>query len=215
MKQVKQLALICTLSVVISLVTATAQAMSLQNATGLTGVFTTETFDTSGAVAGSLAASQFSGLFFDTNLYVNPDYGGKIPNMLGNSLGNFYDPYGNCCMSSTSFSFSSVVSNVAFAFASNPGTSTFSAYLGQTLVESFSAATGYDGSFYGFTGIAFDSIKIDSGGSNGAYLMDNLQFVSVSAVPEPEAYAMLLVGLCLIGFIAARRSSQNSTMTFA
>jgi hypothetical protein len=40
---------------------------------------------------------------------------------------------------------------------------------------------------------------------NHAFVMDNL---SISAVPEPESYAMLLVGLGLIGGIARRRKSE-------
>lgn len=39
-----------------------------------------------------------------------------------------------------------------------------------------------------------------SGASNGAY------HVAVTAVPEPETFAMLLAGLGLVGFIARRRS---------
>jgi hypothetical protein len=31
----------------------------------------------------------------------------------------------------------------------------------------------------------------------------------VPAVPEPESYAMMLAGLCLIGFIASRRKKDQ------
>ena len=41
---------------------------------------------------------------------------------------------------------------------------------------------------------------------NGRIILTDVPgFVHVSAVPEPETYAMLLAGLCLIGFIARRR----------
>lgn len=44
----------------------------------------------------------------------------------------------------------------------------------------------------------------NSGGDNVGILLDN---VSVSAVPEPETYAMLLVGLGLLGFTVRRRKA--------
>ena len=44
------------------------------------------------------------------------------------------------------------------------------------------------------------------GGDNVGALLDN---VSVSAVPEPETYAMFLAGLGLMGFIARRRSKTS------
>jgi len=39
--------------------------------------------------------------------------------------------------------------------------------------------------------------------------MDNLK-VSVSPVPEPETYTMLLAGLGAIGFAARRKKSNHS-----
>jgi len=42
-------------------------------------------------------------------------------------------------------------------------------------------------------------------GSNIGTLLDN---VSVTAVPEPETYALLLAGLCLVGF-TSRKSKQS------
>ena len=46
----------------------------------------------------------------------------------------------------------------------------------------------------------------NAGGDNVGALLDN---VSVSAVPEPETYAMLLAGLGLLGF-SIRRIKQNA-----
>ena len=42
---------------------------------------------------------------------------------------------------------------------------------------------------------------LNAGGDNFGALLDN---VSVSAIPEPESYAMLLTGLSLIGFMVRR-----------
>ncbi|AEJ00168.1 PEP motif putative anchor domain protein [Nitrosomonas sp. Is79A3] len=54
------------------------------------------------------------------------------------------------------------------------------------------------------TGI-YSLIFQNAGGDNVGALLDN---VSVSAVPEPETYAMLLVGLGLLGFMARRRKES-------
>ena len=54
------------------------------------------------------------------------------------------------------------------------------------------------------TGI-YSLIFQNAGGDNVGALLDN---VSVSAVPEPDTYAMLLVGLGLLGFTARRRKES-------
>jgi len=56
-----------------------------------------------------------------------------------------------------------------------------------------------------FAGIGY-TVNLESGSSYTAYSGDVL---SVSAVPEPETYAMLLAGLGLIGFTARRRKDLN------
>ena len=45
-----------------------------------------------------------------------------------------------------------------------------------------------------------------------SYIATSGDVLSVSAVPEPETYAMMLAGLGLIGFIAYRRKSDSSIM---
>lgn len=186
-----------------------AQASSFNNAGGLNGMvssFTTESFDNSGAASNTLAGNLFAGLSFGANIYTSEAYGGSFANFSGTSITNF-NP---CCTAITSFSFASLASAAAFAFVTNNGISTFTAKLYGNAVESFSAATSTSNgtNYYGFSGIVFDSIEIQSGGSNNAYALDNLQVSQVSAVPEPTTYAMLLAGLGLLGFAARRKAAM-------
>ncbi len=48
-------------------------------------------------------------------------------------------------------------------------------------------------------------------GTNGSYSGN----MSVSPIPEPETYAMLLVGLGFVGFKLIRRSAKDSVVSFA
>ena len=92
------------------------------------------------------------------------------------------------------------------------------AFLGDDMVEQFTALTGIENdNFYGFTGISFDRIHIDTTSVEGvSYILDNLQVASsfdgspVTQVPEPESYAMFMAGLALMGFIARRRKNGQS-----
>ena len=48
------------------------------------------------------------------------------------------------------------------------------------------------------------------GGSKATFYGATLTYTPVTAVPEPESYAMLLAGLGLVGTIAIRRRNQNN-----
>ena len=180
-----------------------AQAASFQNTFGLVAPVSVQDFNSPVVADYSPAGSVFSGMTFSSNVNVTNAYNGSFGST-GQAIVNFYP----CCSTPSFVSFSSVINNIGFLFVTNPGTSTFSAYMGNTLVESFSAPSNLSSlnRYYGFTGIAFNKIRFDSGGVNNAMLLDNMQF-GPSAVPEPETYAMLLAGLGLLGF--ARRRKQH------
>ena len=44
-------------------------------------------------------------------------------------------------------------------------------------------------------------------GDNGTVGFDNLQYGVLTAVPEPETYALMLAGLGLVGALARRRKA--------
>ena len=78
------------------------------------------------------------------------------------------------------------------------GTEVFSNYFSRTLA----------GSFQGFTASsAFNSMTLSEGTGccQETFQLENLR---ISPVPEPETYAMFMVGLGLIGFMARRRKED-------
>lgn len=185
------------------------QASTIQNSsTGLSSTFTTETFS-SDSPNGTEAGNNYSGITFGAGNYILTGFN-VFPTMVDQVISNFYD---TCCTIPTSISFAKPVSGAAFNFVSNPGMSTFTAFLNGAQVKSFTETTDYSGNFYGFENINFDSIQIEAGGDNNAYILDNLQVTyaldnpQAAAVPEPETYAMVLTALSVMGFIARRRKS--------
>ncbi len=86
----------------------------------------------------------------------------------------------------------------------NSGTIANSSYAsGLNLTRVDAKATGIAGSLY--------TQYLDSDNAVRAYFDGNaLNIAAVTAVPEPESYAMLLAGLGLMGAIARRRSSNKA-----
>ena len=185
-----------------------AQATSISNSpTGLAGSHTTENFDSWDLGLSSGVSSP--DLSFDSGQFAAS--GLVYPNMSGNSIINEAEWI-------STFSFLGPVSGAAFNFVTTGGDVIFTAFLGADMVEQFTALTGIENdNFYGFTGISFDRIHIDTTRVEGvSYILDNLQVASsfdgspVTQVPEPESYAMFMTGLALMGFIARRRKNGQS-----
>ncbi|CAN4271325.1 PEP-CTERM protein-sorting domain [Methylophilaceae bacterium] len=118
------------------------------------------------------------------------------------------------------FNFNAAMQNVGiFAnqsqiFGVNNSLQLFAFDINGNVLESFTSSIdtdvdGYDeGKFVGFArstadiyGFALENVS----SNNGSFVADNLL---VSSVPEPESYAMLLVGLGAIGAVARRRRAK-------
>jgi hypothetical protein len=119
---------------------------------------------------------------------------------------------------STTFSFGGDVNGFGGFFDETPGG------FGQGLAFTLTLANGStevlsqhldedSGSFFGFISTdAFTSVKLTGGnaatGVAETYNVDNVQFGSLSAVPENDSVAMLLAGLGLLGVVARRRAGR-------
>lgn len=172
-------------------------ATFFNNTSGLTGPFTTVDITTPTLSTAALVTTEYSsqGITFS-----NATYDPQPGFFTGPSIGNFI--FEGTIFPDISFTFSPV-SAVAFRFLSNPGTSTFDAYLGAALVASTTFDTdNLDTSqWYGVTGGGFNRIVITAGG-NAALLATDFQLANV---PEPASWAMLIAGFGLTGAAMRRR----------
>ena len=169
-----------------------ASASPIVNATGLSSPTATVTFEEIVLGADTALTSQysglgvtFSGLQYDTQSCAGfPGFGGS--HCAGNLGTNPFSVF-----------FNSVQTAAAIGFATNPNTTTVSAYLSGGLVESFSQATSFDvagTAFLGFSGISFDEIRFSVSG-DGAAVLDNIQMGTSNAVPEPSTFALAALAL--------------------
>jgi len=181
---------------------ASAHATFFNNSTGLDKPDQTVTFE-SAVLTTAPVTTQFQefGVTFST-AFPNPAPG-AYPNISGNRLGNFTP--GNEQSGLFTAYFSGVLEQVAFAMVTTPGVATIQALLGGVVVESASLPTTFtsDVNYYGFTDILFDRITVNVVSPDRALVIDNLQ--TVSAVPEPQTWAMFVAGLGLMGSLHRRR----------
>lgn len=101
--------------------------------------------------------------------------------------------------------FTSDVTAAAFQMVTNPGTSTFQAFLNGVLVESFTAGTTIpSATYYGFESIVFDQIHVIPAFSAAG--IDNIEFTRApTSVPEPASIMLLGIGLLSTGALRWRR----------
>jgi len=187
-----------------------AQATSLVNNFGLASPTSTITFDEIVFAPNTVVDTQYAGLgvAFTTGLQYDSQEVSQgpaaFPGITGHYLGNNDGVNIISIVNPFSIFFGPAVTAAAFGMANGPITTLFEALLGGSLVESFSVATTFDNpaqSFYGFTGMMFDEIKITARGTGleTATLIDNIQ-----SNPVPEPSTIFLFGSGLAGLVAWR-----------
>lgn len=134
--------------------------------------------------------------------FFNIDAGGGFQ---GGFLDGFYSGLSNRVLTVT---FDQGVS--AFGFDANqltPNLNVELLFADQSSAQYSFIVGGYG--FYGFSALDTKIVGAKIGGQgNGtfAFAVDNVTFSEVAAVPEPEAYALLLAGLMVVGAVARRRA---------
>jgi hypothetical protein len=107
------------------------------------------------------------------------------------------------------FAASNVSFTTPFPFTLTLGTVTFTSTTVGTLVDQDASANGFS-----FQNVAAGNYIVTISGTITGGQLPNLALVganyTVTAVPEPETFAMLLAGLGLMGAVARRRSQSTS-----
>lgn len=190
-----------------------SHAAFFNNATGLANPEQTIDFESVALAANQPVTTEFQslGVTFST-AFANPDLSDLYPNISGNRIGNFQNFNGQSGL--FTMNFTDKLSEVAFAIVTAPGgLSTFQALLNGTVLETAtqSTTTTDSANFFGFRDLVFDQITISTVSSDRALLLDNLQ--TVTAVPEPASWELLLGGLAALGGLARRGTPRQTCAT--
>jgi hypothetical protein len=194
------------------------EAAPIINGFGLDNPTETITFNGTDFPIGTEITTQYSGLGVNfSNLFV--DYAAlqtRQRNSTDKVLSNFdvtrSGPFGPF-----SINFLQQQTDVAFLLRTNLGISTFTALLNGVVIETFNAETVLlITKFYGFSGILFDEIQVNPGGSNTAAGIDNLQLSPLTSTSVPETSSvlgLLSMGALSIGFCHKRRQKTTSNLS--
>jgi hypothetical protein len=185
----------------------TAGATPIINNIGIDNPELTITFSEFTFPTGTAITDQYSslGVTFSNELFYNFQ-----PLFFPKDFLSNYNTMPYALNNPVSIIFGDVQDSAAFALQSNNGHTTFTALLEGSYVESFDALTDLSylpdlknaSNFYGFEGIFFDEIKIESFSLAKAFQIDNIQ---LSAAPIPEPTTLLLLCTGLIGLTALGR----------
>ena len=205
--------LLLSIFTVLSFVTTT-HATPIISSTGLPDAPVIITFDELVFPQGTEITNQYAslGVTFSPVTYYNSQGsldGLGIVGISGNYVGNFSATAAPSDSFSIIFTFSTPQIKAAFGLATNPGTTTLTALLDGTVVETFSSSTTYDNpstAFLGFTGILFNEITISTTDAYGDHfaLVDTIQDCAVP-VAEPATICLLGSGLLGVGWLMRRR----------
>ncbi len=190
------------------LAASSAQATWFSNSTGLASPQQTITFESVSLGANNPVTTEFAllGVTFST-AFANPDPSETYPHITGNRIGNFRSNGNRGDLLTARFS--SNLSQVAFALVSAPGTATVTAWLNDSLVESATlpSSAANVNNVFGFQDLVFNKVTIRVASYDSALLIDNLQ--TVTAVPEPASWALLLAGAACVGTVVRRRGLRR------
>jgi hypothetical protein len=195
------------LSAIFSALTAPLSAVIITGgATGLTGSFSTITFDAGTVAQGVAVTNQFAGATFGGSVIWDNSTMGQIGST-GFSGGTLFGS------GTASITFASPVSAAAFAILDQGATFTFEARLGGvsgTLVESFSLAVPFPpgAGFVGFQGILFDTIKIVPNPSAAQFSIDTVQYKTASGSAPDAASTLVLLSAGLACLTLVRRKNS-------
>lgn len=196
----KLIPVLCATMMVFSAVRASADPIT--NAFGLLTPDATITFSEVPLANETALDTQFSafGVTF-ANLFAATTLVGALSAPAAENFQNVTGCTISTCIPFDIF-FTSQVTAAAFQMITNPGTSTFQAFLNGGLIESFTAATTIPSTtYYGFESIVFDQIHVIPAG--GAAGIDNIEFTR-ALTPVPEPASIMLVGIGLLGAGAKR-----------
>ncbi|NNU17380.1 hypothetical protein HK107_13695 [Parvularcula sp. ZS-1/3] len=185
---------------------AAASAAPISNASsGIANADQTITFDEVALAPGTVVTDQYEalGVTFSPNLFYIENFSNR-PNLDDPGLASFGS---SGTLTTYTINFTDAVSAASLAFSANFGNFTFTALDGGSTVESFNFDAGFSSTtaFFGFEGIVFDAIEIQS--SNAFTIIDNLSY---SEVPVPAALPIYLGGLAVGGVIMRRRKKARA-----
>lgn len=190
-------------------IAGSAQAQTIQQAaTGLASSASTITFDELGNNDDIINQYAALGVVFGANWHAAASYYFTYTGGGSTAASNFFP----CCTTPLDIFFTQAVNGTAFQYGSNPGPSTFTAFLNGAVVSTFTAYTGGSGfsttEFWGFDeSVSLDRIRIDAVNVNNAWVMDNLQVGAVTATPEPATLLLLGTGFAgVLGVVRRRRA---------
>lgn len=169
------------------------------------------------AALGDVVFSDGFATFTDGALYISNS--GSVTESPDGGTGSFWS-VGTSPAAQTgpgTLTFASGVAYVGFLWGSPDLYNTVTFWSNGTQLASFTGASsgttayGQDVStYFNFYADGSDLVtSVTFASSNNAFETDNFAY-TVTAVPEPESYAMMLAGLGLMGFIARRRKKSKA-----
>lgn len=164
------------------------------------------------AFAGTAAAAGTT--VIDFNDFTAPGFSGQfavlagsIPNVAAapNATPFLVVPSESVSNGVATYSSANAITSLSFDWGTPDDYNTLTFYNGATVVGSPISGGGKSAGVFTYTFAASDHVtSVSFGSTNRAFEIDNL---SVTAVPEPATWGLMLVGFGLVGFASRRRTT--------